>query len=127
MQIDDFYTAPKRVMVVETLISAPDAADRQDWQTIDTVHDTASAHLNQTARKPNKINKEWVRKVLDDDRLTDCIERAPNRDRYDADLFRGGGDVALQQTVGIVNPADHLLVTDSSAMFLRLDRGNFHS
>lgn len=120
LTIDDWFSATKRVAVVEELIRASDSDDRQSWQTIETLHKAVNKRLEATGSDVDSVNKEWVRNVLQDENLVDCIERDPGAGWNGADLFRWNEEESLQQTIGIVNPADHLLVTDTYAMFLKI-------
>ncbi|MCG1004663.1 MULTISPECIES: hypothetical protein [Halobacterium] len=120
LTIDDWYNATKRVAVIEDLIRASNAGDRQSWQTIKTLHESVNARLEVTESGPDSVDKEWVRDVLHDEKLASCIEQDPGGGWHGADCFRWNGDEALQQTVGIFEPADHLLVTDTHAMFLKI-------
>jgi len=120
LTIDDWYNATKRVAVVEELIRASDSDDRQSWQTVETLHKSVNKRLEATKSNVDSVNKEWVRNVLQDENLVDCIERDPGAGWNGADLFRWNEEETLQQTIGIINPADHLLVTDAYAMFLKI-------
>jgi hypothetical protein len=120
LTIDDWYNATKRVIVVEELISAFDSDDRQSWQTVKTLHESINKRLESTESGPDSVDKEWVRDVLQDHKLRECIDNDPGAGWNGADLFRWGGEENLQQAVGIFKPADHVLVTDTHAMFLKI-------
>ncbi len=120
LTIDDWYNATKRVIVVEELISAFDSDDRQSWQTVKTLHESINKRLESTESGPDSVDKEWIRDVLQDHKLRECIEKDLGAGWNGADLFRWNGEDNLKQAVGIFRPADHILVTDSHAMFLKI-------
>lgn len=120
LTIDDWSNAAKRVAVVEDLIRASNSSDRQSWQTVKTLQESVNERLKVTEDGPDSVNTEWIRNVLQDEDLVDCIEQDPGAGWNGADLFRWKGDEALQETIGICKRPDHLLVTDTHAMFLKI-------
>jgi hypothetical protein len=115
----------KKVLVLEALIQAADSDDTFSQQTVQTLKEMIDPRLEADADDgddEHTIDEETIRQTLQQAAFEDCIERDPNSGCNGADCYRWVGDANLRETVGVVSSADHLLVTDSCAVFLQRKR-----
>lgn len=113
----------KKILVLEALIQAADSDDMFSQQTVQTLKEMIDSQLEEDADddEENTIDEETIRQTLQQAAFEDCIERDPNSGRNGADCYRWVGDSNLRETEGVVSSADHLLMTDSCAVFLQLE------